>query len=488
MNTTAKLDPTVVRTAWALLVGALAVVFDTTIVSIALPTLARELNAPISTIQWVSTAYLLALGVVIPVVGWAQRRFGGKRLWMLALTIFLIGSVLCSLAWDAPSLIGFRVIQGVGGGMMLPLLSTIMMQAARGQNLGRIMAVVSLPIVLGPILGPVLGGLILNNLHWSWLFWVNVPFCVVGLVLAALLLPKDEAGTAPRLDWFGLVLLSPALVGLLYGLSNVTKDGGFARFDVYAPLIAGAALLIGFVFWAIHRRERALIDVRLFRHRPLTSSTLLLFLCGISLYGAMLLLPLYLQEVRDFDVLTIGLLLIPQGVGTLLSRALAGRLSDRFGARWVAIVGFTIVLLGTLPFAFTDATTSVWVLMAALLLRGVGLGAVTIPIMAVAFEGLEHQEIPEASIVTRIAIQVGGSFGIAALAVVLQTAAVGATSIGDAVHAFNISFWWAIGFTAVAVGLSFLLPNHVRRATAGRDDEARDEPQADDQLVEAPSA
>ena len=453
-----KLDPGVVRIAVVVIVGALAVIFDTTIVSVALHTLATELHTSVDTIQWVSTGYLLALGVTIPIVGWAQQRIGGKRLWIIALAIFLLGSVLCSLAWDAPSLIGFRVVQGIGGGIMLPLMSTLVMQAAHGQNLGRIMSAVSLPAVLGPILGPVLGGLILSFLDWRWLFWVNVPFCAVGIVLAIRMLPRDTLGARPKLDWVGLVLLSPAVVGLLYGLSNVSKDGGFARGDVLVPVIAGALLLAAFAFWSAHRAGAALVDVRLFRHRPVSSASALLFLSGASLYGAMLLLPLYFQEVRGTDALGAGLLLVPQGIGTLFSRAAAGRFTDRFGARWVSVIGFAIVGIATVPFAFATPTTNEWMLMAALLVRGFGLGAVTIPLMTVAFVGLERSDVPHASILTRIATQLGGSFGVALLAVILQGAAVGAHSLAGIADAFDQAFWWAIGFTVLAIGLSLLLP------------------------------
>ncbi|WP_223692910.1 MDR family MFS transporter [Leifsonia poae] len=453
-----KLDPAVVRISFAVITGALAVVFDTTIVSVALHTLATELHTSVDTIQWVSTGYLLALGVTIPLVGWAQQRFGGKRLWMLALTIFLIGSILCSMAWDAPSLIAFRVLQGVGGGMMLPLMSTLVMQAAHGQNLGRIMATVGLPAVLGPILGPVIGGLILSAFDWRWLFWVNVPFCVVGLILAATLLPKDVPGKNVRLDIVGLVLLSPSMVGILYGLSNVSRDGGFGRLDVLIPLIAGVLLLVAFAFWAARLAGSALVDVRLFRHRPVASASALMFLSGASLYGAMLLLPLYFQEVRGMEALGAGLMLVPQGIGTLFSRTLAGRLTDRIGARWVTLVGFAIVGIATIPFAFATPTTNEWLLMGALLLRGFGLGAVTIPLMAVAFVGLERSDVPHASVLTRIAQQVGGSFGVALLAVILQGAAVGAHGLAGIADAFDVAFWWAVGFTVLAVALSLLLP------------------------------
>ncbi|MDM4763838.1 MDR family MFS transporter [Galbitalea sp. SE-J8] len=459
-----RLDPSLSRMAIALVVGAMAPLFDSTIVSVALHSLGRELSASVETIQWVSTAYLLALGVTVPLVGWLQGRLGGKRLWMIALTVFLLGSVLCSLAWDAPSLIAFRAVQGIGAGAMMPLLTTLLMQAAGGRNLGSLMAVVSLPTALGPILGPVIGGLILGVADWRWLFWVNVPFAIVGLVLAWRLLPADGPGTRARLDAVGLVLLSPAVVGVLYGLSNVSRDGGLGRFDVWAPIVAGVVLLGAFIAWALRRRDRALVDLRLLAHRPLAASASLLFLTGASLYGAMLLLPLYWQELRGVDALGAGLLLIPQGVGTLVSRTLAGRLNDRLGARVVAVVGFVVVGLATVPFALADASTAQWWLLLALFVRGVGLGAVTIPLMAVGFQGLERADVPHASIITRITMQVGGAVGVALLAVIL------AGSVGSAgpVPGFEQAFWWAVGFTGVAAALSFVLPGRPAREPEGR--------------------
>lgn len=442
------------RTAWTLIVGGIAAVFDTTIVSVALHTLATELSTSVDVIQWVSTAYLLALGVTVPTVAWAQRRFGGKRLWMVSLFVFLLGSVLCSLSWDAASLIGFRVVQGIGAGIMLPLMSTLAVQAAGGKNLGSLMALVSMPIALGPILGPVLGGIILNSLSWHWLFLVNVPICLVGLVLAWRNLPDEHPGQTASLDVVGLGLLSPAILGLLYGLGNSSKEGGFGRTDTLLPVLAGAVLLLAFIGWSRIHRERALIDIRLFRHWPLASSFFLLFCTGITIYGAMLLLPLYFQDIRETDALGAGLLLIPQGVGAFLSRTVSGRLSDRLGTRIVAITGFVIIGIGTLPLVMVTATTPIWFVMTALLIRGFGLGAVTIPLMAVAFDGLARSEIPEASILTRLASQIGGSFGTALFASILT----GAMASGSSVHAFQHAFWWATGLTAITAVLALALP------------------------------
>jgi EmrB/QacA subfamily drug resistance transporter len=371
---------------------------------------------------------------------------GSKRLWMIALSIFLLGSVLSSLAWNAPSLIAFRVVQGVGGGLMLPLMSTIVMQAAGGRGIGKIMSVISLPAVLGPILGPVLGGVILAHLHWSWIFWVNVPFCIVGLVLAQLLLPADRPSTRAALDVVGLVLLAPGLVGVLWGLSNASESGGFGRADVFAPLIAGVVLIAVFAVRGSRRKAATLVNVLLLRHWPLASSSLLMFLSGIAVYGAMLLLPLYFQQVRGDSALEAGLLLIPQGVGTLASRVVAGRLSDTMGARWIAVSGFAILTIATLPFAVAGADTNAVWLMAVMFVRGLGLGAVTIPLMALAFRGLDRADVPDASIISRIATQVGGAFGAAVLIVVLEGAG------------FHQAFWWTVGFAVVGGALSLLLP------------------------------
>ncbi len=461
-TTNDAMDPELKRLTAAIIIGAIAVILDTTIISVGIHRLGASLHAPVATIQWVSSAYLLAMFVTIPLTGWAQSRLGSKRLWLLALTTFTVGSMLCATAWDAPSLIAFRALQGAGGGVMMPLMTTVLMQAAGGRNLGRLMATVSLPAALGPILGPVLGGLILNYLSWRWLFLVNIPLGVIGLVLAIRLFPAGEPGRRVPLDLVGVLLVTPGAVGVIYGLSQVTEAGGFGAARVLVPLVTGAVLIAGFVAWALRRGERALIDVSLFRHRSVATSAALLVLTGIALYGAMLLLPLYWQEVRGRDALDAGLLLAPQGVGALASRTLAGRLTDSIGGRWVALGGFAILTVATIPFAFAGEHTSTWWLMVTLVVRGFGLGAVFIPLMTGAYVGLQRHEMPDASIITRVAQQLGGSLGTAVLAVILASAAAHATNGAGIADAFHQAFWWATGFTAVAVALCLLLPRAER--------------------------
>ncbi|WP_245178812.1 MDR family MFS transporter [Streptomyces montanisoli] len=476
-----RVDPKVLRTAMVLVVGALAVVFDTTIVSVALHRLSTSLHVPVSTIQWVATGYMLALGVAVPLSTWALARFGGKRVWMFALTVFLAASIGSSLAWDAGSLIGWRVVQGLGGGLMLPVMTTLIMQAAGGRALGRTMAWVALPALLGPILGPLAGGAIITDLSWRFMFWVNVPFCVAGLILAGLCLADDSPAASaarprpgsearprptaaarprsearPRLDVRGLVLLAPGIATVILGLSNAGSADGFAHPDVVAPLAVGVAFLVAFTLYALRRRD-PLVDIRLLAARSVGSASSVLFLSGFSLFGAMLLLPLYYQEVRGVSALTAGLMLVPQGVGTLLSRQIVGPLTDRVGARSIAVVGFLVVAGTTVPFCFADTTSDGRLLALWLLLRGAGLGAVTMPVMTAAYVGLDRSRIAHSSVLTRTAQQIGGSFGTAVLAVVLERSVSGGGA-GAVVSGFHVAFWWASGLSLVATALCVWLP------------------------------
>lgn len=436
---------------FVLLTGVLAVVFDTTITNVALNTLGHDLHVSVGTIQWVSTGYLLALGMAVPVTGWLTDRLGGKRIWIAALFLFLIGSVGASLSADAGALIACRVVQGIGGGLMLPVMTTLIIQATGGRMLGSATALISFPALLGPILGPFAGGLIVQHLSWRWIFWVNVPFCVAGLILAWRLLPPFPGTGRARLDVPGLLLALPGIAAVVYGLS---------RFPSYWALTLGVVLLIAFTIRARRLGALALVDVRLFRLRSFTGSVLLLFLSGFALYGALFLVPLYFQQVRGFGALSAGLFIAAQGVGVLGSRSLAGKLTDRIGARWVAFAGLAVVAAATVPFALAGASTAEWWLTAVLVVRGLGLGAVTIPVIAAAYHGLERTEIPHASILTRTAQQIGGSFGTAILAVVLEHYA----RSHPLTAAFDVAFWWSIACTVAALLLALLLPDRPARA------------------------
>ena len=464
-----RLDPSVIKLIVVLLLGAIPSLLDTSIVNVAINTIGRDLHTSVSTIQWVITGYLLSFAMVIPLSGWALARFGGRAVWTFSLALFMVGSIACGAAWNIGSLIAFRVVQGVGGGMMTPLITTLLVQAVGTSKIGRLMSAISLPIVVVPIFGPVIAGLIISNISWRWIFYVNVPICLVGLVLAWRELPagRPQGGgsAASRIDVVGPALLPPALVALLFGLAEVGTDGGFGHAGVLVPLIVGVVLLAAYCVHALHTSATPMVDLKLFRSRTFTGASTLLFLAGLSIYGAMLLLPLYFQQVRHDSALVAGLLMVPQGIGSIAPRTLAGRLTDSIGPRLVVLAGIALAAVGTIPFALAGLHTSYWLLGAALVVRGAGLGLATIAVMAGAFQGLSREQVPHASSATRILQFVGGSFGAAILvAVILDRYAVAHAAAGAAglATAFADTFWWCTGFTALAVIPALLLAGRLR--------------------------
>jgi EmrB/QacA subfamily drug resistance transporter len=448
-------EPSLLVLALTIVIGLIAPLLDTTIVNVAIPSLRSDLHTSVSTIQWVSTAYLLAMALSIPVTGWATKRFGARTVWIVALWIFLAGSVLSGMAWNIGSLIGFRALQGVASGLLIPIMQTLLFGAVGARRPGgNLIALVSLPALLGPVLGPVIGGLIVNHLDWRWIFYVNPPICLVAIALAMRFLPRDGGDRAHPLDWTGLVLLSPGLAAFVYGLSEVGDRGGLGHPTVLIPMIGGVALIVVFALHALRATE-PLVDLRLFRNRSFTAAGVLMMLSGLASFGALLLLPLYYQQLRGFSVVTAGLLMAPQGIGIGLSRAVGGAL-DRFGARVVVMVSVVLLIAGTLPFAFAGVTTSVTVLAIALVIRGAGLGMIMMAVMLGAYEGLTPAEIPHASTATRIMQQVGGSFGTAILAVVLQRGLI--THTAEPATAFDHAFLWAVVLTLPALIAALFVP------------------------------
>ncbi len=492
MNEDNRLSPEVKAVAIVVVIGAIMSILDTTIVNVALDTLSNDLHSPLATIQWVATGYLLALATVIPLTGWAAERFGPKRVWMTAVGAFVVTSALCGLSWSAQSLIAFRVLQGLAGGMIMPVGMITLAQAAGPRHMGRVMSVVGVPMLLAPVFGPVIGGLLIDDLSWRWIFFVNVPVGVAGLLLAARRLPSEGAAghSGARLDLVGLALLSPGIAAIVYGLSEVASTGSFAGMHVWGPLALGSALVILFArrSWM---HEFPIVDVRLLRSTGFSASAATVMLVGAALFGGMLLLPLYYQIDRGLSPLQAGLLLAPQGIGAAIAMRYSGRLTDRIGGGPVVVAGLLTLIVGTLPFTQVSGSTSYALLALALAVRGVGLGFTMMPAMASAYALLETSQVPRATPMLNVLQRVGGSIGTATLAVVLQrqiAAAVPAAAgsgvgggeaaaqvlpagarerLSDPIAtAFGNTYWWSLFLVVVALVPALIMWREQRRTRA----------------------
>ena len=463
---TPGLDRDLLVIAAVVVVGAIMSILDTTIVNVALERLSHDLHAPLDSVQWVATGYMLALAVVIPLTGWMSERFGARNVWLTSVALFVGGSVLCGVAWSLGSLIAFRVLQGLGGGMVMPIGMIVLTQAAGPQRVGRVMSVIGMPMLLGPVLGPVLGGVIVDHLSWRWIFFVNVPIGAIGLVMGLRWLPRMSGHhDAGRLDWQGLALLSPGLGLFVFGLSEVSIRGSMVDTQAWLPLVAGAALIVAFVRHAL-RFPRPLLDMRLFSDRTFSSAASTTFLLALAMFGSMILLPLFFQVARGESALHAGLLLAPQGLGAALMMPVAGSLTDKIGGGRVALAGVVLMTLATIPLALIDASTSVATVAIVLLIRGFALGATFMPAMAAAYATLEQSAVPRATSALNVIQRVGGSIGTAILAVVLSSQ----LDSSEVNAAFAHTFWWTVALTAVAVlpAIALLLASSPRGERLGR--------------------
>ncbi|NDZ96961.1 multidrug efflux MFS transporter [Streptomyces sp. SID6673] len=483
-----KLDRSVIVTGLVIVSGMIMVVLDTTIVNVALDSLSTDLGASLSTTQWVVTGYLLAVALVIPITGWAMDRFGPKATWITAVTMFTAGSALCACAWNIESLIIFRIIQGLGGGMLLPGGQAIITKAAGPERLGRAMSIIGVPMLLGPVFGPVIGGALVEYASWHWIFLVNVPVGILAVALAVWKLPSgDTLDNVERLDYLGLAVLSGSLVCLLYGLSRASTQGGFGDWSVLGWLIAGVVGLGLYTWHSLSKGAASIIDVRLLKDRLFASGTIAIFLVAIGLFGGMLLLPLYYQTARGEGALAAGLLLAPQGLGAIVAMVVGGRLTDRIGAGWVVPVGVIIALIGTIPFTHVHADTSYVWLSVALFVRGMGLGAVMMPTIAGAYSNLSVESVSRAAPTLSAIQQVGASLGSALLVTALtqrfthELTSHGIPATGGGTdqissappevmskvspllsEAFGFAFWVAFALTAVILIPAMFLPRHGR--------------------------
>jgi len=454
-----KIDPKLLRTAVIMVFGLIAPALNATIVNIAIGTIIIEFNSTISVVQWITTGYILVMGIAVPISAWLVNRFSGKSVYLSSLVIFLIGSLFAAFSWNIEVLIFSRILQGLGAGILIPTLSTVLVRYTGNTKLGRLMAIVSIPALIIPILGPVLGGLIVNKLPWQWIFYINIPICIAAVILAVKYLDKEEPVNKNQpLDVIGTLLLSSFFSILVIGISKLRTAHGLGNFSAITPLLIGLLLVIAYIVYALNAKIEPVLNIHLFRYSNFTSSSILMLVSGGILTGTLFILPLFYQQVQNTNAITAGLMLAPQGIGMLCTRGISGKITDKMGSRIVVIISIIITIIGTIPFVFASSVTGKIFLAIALFIRGCGLGGVSIPVMVSIYDGLTKEQVAHGTTATRIFQQIGGSVGTAVLAIILQNhmpVNADAQMVGKA---FNIVFLWSIGFAVISIIPAWFLP------------------------------
>jgi EmrB/QacA subfamily drug resistance transporter len=456
-----RLDPRIWRIVWVAILGSLLAQLDATIVNVSLSSLAGELHSSLSVIQWVTSGYLLALALALPLNAWLVERIGAKRLYLFCFFGFTLASGLCALSWSAGSLIGFRVLQGITGGLMAPM-AQLMLARAAGKHMVRVVGYAAVPVLLGPILGPVIAGAILQHATWHWLFLINLPVGVLAILFAFLFLPDDDKVKvmARRLDLLGLILLSPGLVLFLYGSDHLGDQTGVTA------ILLSVVLLASFVFKALKDRERALIDLELFSSRVFAASATTQFIANGLAFAGQMLIPIYLIRAAGESPSAAGWLMAPLGLGMMCTYPWLGQLTKRFGIRGTSAGGATVAFLGTLPLLYVSSHhLNPAILGGALFIRGVGISGVGVPSISAAYAAVPKEQLPMATTSLNIVQRLGGPT-LTTLCATFLGWQLAVHSLHNVTNAFTISFALLCSLHAVLILAAMRLPLSLEKIQA----------------------
>jgi EmrB/QacA subfamily drug resistance transporter len=446
-------------------------IMDTTIVNVALPTLAREFDAGTSSIEWVVTGYLLSLAVWIPASGWIGDKIGTKRTFLFALGMFTLASALCGQAHSLPELVGFRILQGVGGGMLTPVGTAMLFRAFPPAERAKASTILIIPTVIAPALGPVLGGLLIDDLSWRCIFSVTLPIGAAAFVFGALFLREHKEATAGRFDAPGFVLSGAGLALVLFALAE-GPNYGWRSTPIIAAAVAGVGAFILLV-WVELRVRQPMLQLRLLGDRMFRNANLASMFSYAAFAGVLFLLPLYLQELRGLSALESGLTTFPQAIGVVLSSQIVGRLYPRVGPRRLMAIGLTGAAISVSLFAFVTLDTNLWWIRGLMFMRGVSMAYAFIPLQAATYATITPADTGRASAIYSTQRQVAAALGVAVLATVLTTLAVhGGGSVGEtavtgtgSLGAFHGAFLVAAGLSLCAAMAALLVRDEDAAAT-----------------------
>jgi EmrB/QacA subfamily drug resistance transporter len=402
-----------------LISGMFMSVLDTSIVNVAVPTIQATFGASTDEVAWIVTAYALALGVVVPLSAWLAARFGPARVYAAALLLFGVASALCGLAWNLNSLIAFRVIQAVPGGILPPLSMAILYRIVPPAKIGRAMGMYGLGIIVAPAVGPTLGGYLVEYVDWRLIFFINVPVGLVATWAAVVILPKFPPTGRPRFDVIGFIAIASGFFSLLLALSEGEK-WGWTALPTVALLCYAALALTVFAIWELEADE-PLLDVRVFRYWEYTNSLLIISVLSIGMFTVLFYVPVFLQTAQGLGAFRAGFVLLPQALIMAVTMPVAGRIYDRFGPRWPALVGLAICTYGSFLLHGLAVDTPRHTVALLLMLRASGMGLAMMPIMTGGLAAVPPEIVPSGSAFNNVVQRVSASLGLAILGAILTT-------------------------------------------------------------------
>lgn len=470
---------TIIGPVMAVIIGMIMVILDSTVVNVAMPGITEYFKSDLNTMQWTITGYTLALSAVIPLAGWMSDRFGAKRIFLMTILFFTIGSVLCSVAQSPEQLIIYRVIQGLGGGMVAPIGMAIIFRLAPPEKMGSIMGMLGIPMLLAPALGPVISGWFVEFSTWHWIFLINLPIGILALFVGSKFLPNFETKTVPSLDKFGIMLAPIAFSMLAYGVSQ-SSTSWTSKQTLTGLIVGGIALLIFIVVEL--RQKQPLLELRVFKSSDFTRSILITWIMQIALFGSFLIVPLYLQTVKGYGAFETGLIMLPQAVASALMMPIGGRMYDKVGARPLALVGLSIITASLYIFSrITVDSTNVFIILS-LAMMGAGMGISMMAINTHVLQSAPRHLVSRVTSLTAAAQQVMVSFAVAGMAGFLTSStkdymAKIANPLEAMISAYGDTFLLAAGIALAGAVLSIILRkpvmSEIDQANGELDEEAK---------------
>ena len=398
----------------AVMASAIMELVDTSAVNVSLPYIAGNLSASVDEATWVLTSYLVANAIVLPLSGWLANYFGRRRLLMMSITGFTAASILCGFAPNLPALVVFRVLQGAAGGALQPTSRAIMLETFPREDRGQAMAFWGVGVVIAPILAPVLGGWLTSSFSWRWIFFINLPVSVVGLFLVAAYIfdPPYIRRTSTRIDYWGMGLLAVGIASLQVVFDKGQEDDWFGSDFIVAMMVLAAVFLIAFIVWELRTRD-AVVHFRLFRYRTFLTGTSLSLILFFALYGSIVLLPLFMQELLDFPAVTAGVWNSPRGIATLVMMPIAGYLiSRRWDMRALLSGGLVVAGIGAYLFSHLNLNAGPWDFLWPQVVMGAGLSFMFVPLATITVDPIPQEEMGYATSLIALCRNLGAGIGI----------------------------------------------------------------------------